>query len=497
MIIGLVSVVVPVYNMAQYLGETLASILASTYSNIEVIVVNDGSTDGTAVVAGEYAKKDERVSVISQPNRGVCVARNAGVSRAKGEYILPVDADNRIAAGFIASALACFKQNPALKVVAPRAEFFGARTGEWKLPPFSLSLLARKNIMDTCALYRKEDWEKVGGYCEEIMAREDWEFWISVLKDGGEVCRLPEVSLYYRVREGSKRVTDRNLKRHVVDVLNKRHPEFFERELGGPLHYSRSWSRCANRIYRFFHPRKVRVGEKYKFCESFVNALPVLFRNGEGRIVYQGRNELREIDYKGYTFVVKSFCRPHIVNRVVYGLLRTSKAQRSYEYALSLLHDHIGTPEPVGYFTERNGLLFNKSYYVSLKSECVHVYSDFLYGKCRPTENVLRAIGRTTAKMHEAGYLHKDYSRGNILFVEADDGSVKVDIVDLNRIRLRPVDMETVCKNFERLPATRNMQRVMAEEYAKTRGFAVEGCVRLISEARDARHDEQKYFSNL
>ena len=106
------------------------------------------------------------------------------------------------------------------------------------------------------SLYRRSDWERIGGYCEDIIAREDWEFWIAMLKDGGRVVRLPEVGLYYRVRPQSKRVSDRALKHHVIDTLNRRHPEFFERELGGPLRYRRSWSRVIN----FFS--KVVVDEK-------------------------------------------------------------------------------------------------------------------------------------------------------------------------------------------------------------------------------------------
>ncbi|MGO8078119.1 hypothetical protein AB9F41_37935, partial [Rhizobium leguminosarum] len=77
------------------------------------------------------------------------------------------------------------------------------------LPEFSLSLLARRNHIDTCALYRRTDFDRIGGYCEEIIAREDWDFWISLLKDGGEVVRLPEVGCYYRVRKQSKRIRDR------------------------------------------------------------------------------------------------------------------------------------------------------------------------------------------------------------------------------------------------------------------------------------------------
>lgn len=126
--------------------------------------------------------------------------------------------------------------------------------------------------MDTCALYRKVEWERAGGYCEGIIAREDWEFWIAVLKDGGKVVRLPEIGLHYRIRNVSKRVTDRSLKRHVVKTLNARHPEFFERELGGPLRYRRSWSVLLNRIYRLFHPRKVYVDAGFCTLTSYVKA---------------------------------------------------------------------------------------------------------------------------------------------------------------------------------------------------------------------------------
>ena len=133
-----------------------------------------------------------------------------------------------------------------------RAEFFGDRTGEWKLQDFDINLLARKNFIPITAVYRKIEWEKAGGYCEEIIAREDWEFWISVLKNGGKVVKLPQVLLFYRFRQNSKRVSDRKLKHHVIDTLNKRHPEFFERYLGGPLRYNRSWSRVINRLTRWF-----------------------------------------------------------------------------------------------------------------------------------------------------------------------------------------------------------------------------------------------------
>ena len=480
------SVVVPVNNMEAFLPETLDSILASDYPNFEVVVVDDCSKDASYRIGCDYAKKDQRVRAYTQPNGGACAARNQAVRLAKGEFILPVDADNLIEPGLIAHSLTEMLNDPSVKVGAPRADFFGERTGEWKLPPFSLHLLARKNIMDTCALYRKVEWERAGGYCESIIAREDWEFWIAVLKDGGKVVRLPEIGLHYRIRNVSKRVTDRSLKRHVVKTLNARHPEFFERELGGPLRYRRSWSVLLNRIYRLFHPRKVYVDAGFCTLTSYVKALPALFKYDSGTVIYKGRNELREMDWHGTKVVIKSFRVPNLINRIAYGVFRSSKAQRSFEYAEMLRREGIGSPAPVAYYTERNGLLFTRSYYVSLKSECPYSYVNLMRGDFPGQEEILRAIARTTAALHEKGYLHKDYSRGNILFRHTDKG-VEVEIIDLNRIRFRTVDMEEGCRNFERLPGTPEMFAILADEYAKARGFDANECLKLILKYNNAQ----------
>lgn len=488
----LVSVVIPVYNMQAFLADTLDSVLASEYPNLEVIVMDDGSTDGSLAVARDYAVRDERVRVFTQPNAGVCKARNRAIAEARGELILPVDADNLITPRFIADAVAALMADSEVKVVAPRADFFGDRTGEWRLPPFSLHLLARKNIMDTCALYRKADWERVGGYCEEIIAREDWEFWISVLKDGGKVVRLPEIALHYRVRNQSKRVTDRQLKRHVIKVLNRRHPEFFERELGGPMHYRRSWSRLLNRLDRLVHPGSVVVNPDYAELTDFFRVLPRRLKNGDGRVIYKGRNELREVEAGGVTMVVKLFRTPNFINRLIYGLFRPSKAHRSYAYALMLQKKDIGTPAPVGYVTRRSGLLFTESYYACLKSECPYTYADLVKALINPdgtagegfphAEKILRAIARLTARLHDCGYIHKDYSRGNILFRELPDGEIRVEVIDLNRIRFHKVGLEEGCRNFDRLPGNHEIFAILADEYARARGFDPKECLRIIEE---------------
>lgn len=105
----LVSVIVPVYNVEQYLNKCISSICSQTYKNIEIILVDDGSTDRSGVICDEYAKKDKRIHVIHNQNEGVSSARNSGLRHAKGEFVLFVDSDDYIEEELIEICVKSFK----------------------------------------------------------------------------------------------------------------------------------------------------------------------------------------------------------------------------------------------------------------------------------------------------------------------------------------------------------------------------------------------------
>lgn len=242
----------------------------------------------------------------------------------------------------------------------------------------------------------------------------------------------------------------------------------------------------AHALDRLFAPRTLELLPEYAGLRDFMMSLPGRFEAGEGELVYKGRNELRKMAYGGLELVVKSFHRPNLINRFVYGVFRPSKAKRSFDHARMYQEIGVGTPAPVGYLNVRRGLLFDRSYYVTLVSTCPHVYNDLFYQHFDYADDVIRAVGRVTGVLHEHGYAHKDYGRGNILFQQTPDG-VKIEIVDLNRMYIGPIDMRRGCKNFERLPATPHMHRLMAEEYAAVRGFDAEECFRLMQAFRSTQ----------
>ena len=464
----LVSVIVPIYNAAPFLRETLDSILASTYRPIEVVMVDDGSHDDSLKIAQTYCEQHAECQAIAQKNRGVSAARNTAIKAAKGTYILPVDADDKIADTFIEKAVEVIEHDNNIRVVGCRCWMFGAVDKEWKLPDFSHSLLARKNMIPATALYRKADWERCGGYCEEEIYREDWDFWLSMMELGGTFYRLNEILFYYRIAPlhstGSRRVLAKGRKKIIVDAINRRHPEYLKKYLGGPLHYHRSWSRIIN-----FFRSETQVGN-YSDWEK-------------GEIIYAKRNTLRR--YNG--FISKQFATPSLWRGIMYGWFCPSKAKRSFEYAHRL--DTL-TPQPIAYREVHYCGVLRESWYVCQESECKYTFNDLIHNKTFPNrELILQAIGRFTAELYLRGVFHQDYSGGNILFNE--DGS-KIEIIDLNRIKFySKMPLKKGLQLFERLNIDKEALSILGATFAQPLGLDKDFVIDYIITHRWKKHVKQ------
>ncbi|MES2648312.1 MAG: glycosyltransferase family A protein [Bacteroidota bacterium] len=196
--------IVPCYNQVHWLPDALASVEAQTCEDWECIIVNDGSADDTAVVAGEWVAKDKRFRLLNQANSGLAAARNAGIRETNSPFLLPLDADDKIAPGYAAEALEIFKNDPELSLVYGRAEFFGDMVGEWDLPAFSWPQFLLQNSIYCSAVFRTSDWERAGGYREELLdGLEDWDLWLAILNKESRVHQIKKIMFYYRQRSGS------------------------------------------------------------------------------------------------------------------------------------------------------------------------------------------------------------------------------------------------------------------------------------------------------
>lgn len=420
----LVSVIVPLFNASPFVREALESIVASTYRPLEVVVMDDGSTDDSLSVVKAFAKEHPEVHVFHQQNAGVSIARNKAIEKAKGEWILPVDADDKISADYIEKAVAVIADD--VRVIGCRAWFFGAKDEEWRLSEYSPELLARKNMIHVSSLFRKADWKRIGGFCEEDIYREDWDFWLSMMELGGRYVRLEDVGLYYRAHTNGRRHLAKKQKRVIVDAINQRHTAYIEKYLGGPLHYHRSWSKFLN----YFRSVK-QVGD--------------FDRWNEGEVIDARRNILRLTE----GVVVKQFRTPNILRGIWYGLFGKSKAQRSYEYALRM---EGLTPKPIAYREVKICGVLRESWYACQLSECTHTFIELIENPNFPNrETILRNIGRFTAELHRRGIWHKDYSQGNILF---NNNGSKIEVIDLNRIRWRKHICGNPWKRLERIGET-------------------------------------------
>ena len=264
----LVSVILPVYNGESDVEATLYSALGQTYRNIEVIIIDDGSRDGTRTLVEALALRDSRVRVITQLNRGVAAARNRGLADARGEFIAPLDADDvwdptkierqvsrMMEAGDNTGLVYCWwvwiNVHGAVLDCSPR----------WRIEGNAAETLLQVNYTGNASvpLYRRRDLEQVGGFDVTLRDRgaegcEDWDVALKIAERSG-VAVVPAVLVGYRRRRASMSTrTDRMWRSHalVVNGARRRRPELrassirrshdqFALHLAGVSYWSRAY----------------------------------------------------------------------------------------------------------------------------------------------------------------------------------------------------------------------------------------------------------------
>ncbi len=236
------------------------------------------------------------------------------------------------------------------------------------------------------------------------------------------------------------------------------------------------------------------LNPKFASLQAFVSSLPSIFST-EGMCIYQGRNQIKVFVVDGVSINVKAFHIPIFINQIAYSFLRKTKARRAYEYALEVRRRGFETPEPIAYIEQRTFGLLKQTFFVSLQCDMPGIMRTFLdadvsnEGKL----DLIEAFARYTARLHEAGILHVDYSPGNILFQQTPQG-YQFSLVDINRMRFGAVDRETGCANFARLCGNSQFFELVAKFYAQERHFNQEECLRLIFKYRDLDRNKRKQW---
>ncbi|MFQ4141750.1 glycosyltransferase [Chlorogloeopsis sp. ULAP02] len=197
----LVSIIIPCYNHAIFLKEAIESVVNQTYKNWECIIVNDGSPDNTSEVARSLIElyKNRKISLVEKQNGGLSDARNAGIRQSSGQYILCLDADDKIGTNFLEDSVVILQANPDVGFVYTDVQYFGAKNDQISYGDFNSNIFLRNNQATATSMFRREIFNQVGGF-KTIMdgGLEDWEFWISAYENGWQGYRLAKACFYYR-----------------------------------------------------------------------------------------------------------------------------------------------------------------------------------------------------------------------------------------------------------------------------------------------------------
>jgi glycosyltransferase involved in cell wall biosynthesis len=292
----LVSIVIPTYNRCRYLVEAVECVLAQTYEPIEVIVVDDGSTDGTAAAMERFVG---RAQYLTQENQGPSAARNLGIGHSTGEYIAFLDSDDLWAPTKVEKQVAILERSPQVGVVFCEALRLDCQTGETRARPVGAEMrgdLRRKLLRRNCitgsasaAMVRRACFEKVGVFDEALRSAEDWDMWIRLSRE----CHfdfVPERLVTLRNHGGNLHKKIELMHDHQRRVLERA----FE---GDPVDRGNRWLRRRSLADIHFD-----AGDEYYAAGQYRNALRHLAQSVT----------LWPFDRRYYTYAARALLKPVI-----------------------------------------------------------------------------------------------------------------------------------------------------------------------------------------
>tara|TARA_R110002072_G_scaffold288013_4_gene454012 strand:+ start:1933 stop:2889 length:957 start_codon:yes stop_codon:yes gene_type:complete len=250
-----VSIIIPCYNSREFIAEALGSALSQNYSNLEVIVVDDGSTDNSWDLISEYS--DRRLHIFRQANKGACAARNLGLRNATGDYVKFLDADDVLAEGVISEQVAQLSvAEPGAIVFGYCLNFIGSISNTEAYPKvirevtesFSVTLVL-KNILTSCAIYPIGYLREVAGFDQAVTSRQEWALNLKLFLSGFKFQYFDSMIYYRRLHDSEFRISNR---RHQSATEMKNLDTIFDSlpECNAP-DYLAAWSYVYWRVGRY------------------------------------------------------------------------------------------------------------------------------------------------------------------------------------------------------------------------------------------------------
>jgi glycosyltransferase involved in cell wall biosynthesis len=236
-----ISVVLPVYNAEKFLAKAVESLLQQTYSNFELIIIDDGSSDSSPDILRHYAEVDQRVKVYRQPsNMGLIAALNRGCELAQGRYIARMDADDISTPQRLEKQLTYLDANPDVGVVGAALQYIDASENKGRIASVPLlaghlrwRMLFGNYLPHPLAMIRRDTLAKVGLYRPEAYRIEDYDLWTRIL-EFAELANLPDVLLYYREHSQSSMVSSKPpVERRATEIVQAN----LERLLKTPIQF--------------------------------------------------------------------------------------------------------------------------------------------------------------------------------------------------------------------------------------------------------------------
>lgn len=225
----IVSVVIPYFNRESTIDDTINSLALQTLQNFEIIIVDDGSTDEASIrKLIEIKKENKKINIIHQKNQGVAAARNNGISKAVGKYIVCLDSDDMLEPTYIEKCTILLEANPGVAIVSSHRNDFGVIDESMENREYNPIELYSNNMVITAAQFRKNAWEHSGGYKSNI-GYEDWEFWLSLAEHGFWGKLIPEYLFLYRVAMSSRFVQDKEAHWKNIKLIQSLHKSYVKK----------------------------------------------------------------------------------------------------------------------------------------------------------------------------------------------------------------------------------------------------------------------------